>query len=69
MAMAVKYYTSRKRYTGKHRVYESGQPIPETEIFGDKKAQLEGTKETTRGARKIASKNPILKVYVEKKGK
>lgn len=68
--MAVqKLYVCKKKYTGKHRVYEVNEPIPEMELFGNTKVQLEGQKETRIGERTIKASNPILRIYVESTGK
>jgi len=75
--MAVKMYeVIVEKFVGKHRVYNKGQLIPETEIMGGdegKKLALEGQKNQTRKyrdekeARKLKDVAPTLKVSAKAK--
>lgn len=62
--MAVQMYeVIAEKYVGKHRTYKKGQPLPESEIFGDKKVLLEGQKgKKNKRNQSLKDIKPSLKV-------
>jgi ABC-type uncharacterized transport system ATPase subunit len=68
--MAKKQYeVIAEKYVGKHRTYQKGSVIPETEVFGDLEIALKGQKGVKRDEKPLKDFPPTLREVSESAAK